>query len=286
VAVLCDPDYLKTAPPLMACAGLGDILGKLTCHCDWRLGHLLFGEYYCTEIAEMMQKAVAACFEAYETGDIDKKSPQPLIEALCLSGTAMAYAGNSRPASGAEHHIAHFWEMQLLAENRPQALHGIKVAFTTLVIIELYEKLLAESVDWARCEERAAAFSLEDYTRAVLSAYQNPQAAKDIVESAFFRQNNAPGAIRSRIALYREKWGAIQTEISENLPDFRRCAVFLENAGLPKSPLSLGISRAAFVNGMIYAKELRNRFTVLQIAADLGLLEKYAGQIAARYYNS
>ncbi|MFQ7422713.1 MAG: iron-containing alcohol dehydrogenase [Anaerostipes sp.] len=30
---------------------------------------------------------------------------------LLLSGLAMQMTGHSRPASGAEHHMAHFWEM-------------------------------------------------------------------------------------------------------------------------------------------------------------------------------
>jgi glycerol-1-phosphate dehydrogenase [NAD(P)+] len=196
----------------------------------------------------------------------------------------MAYAGNSRPASGAEHHIAHFWEMHLLAENRPQVLHGIKVAFTTLIIIDIYKKLLEEPLDWAHYEEQAAAFSLIDYSLKVMRAYQNPQTAKEIVETEFFAATNNAAAIKTRIEKYKENWPAIQLLIKENIPDLAPCAAFLKNAGLPDSPSDLGIDRATFITSILYAKELRDRFTVLQIASDLGLLEKYANQIADTYY--
>ena len=33
---------------------------------------------------------------------------------LLLSGLAMQMTGHSRPASGAEHHMAHFWEMAVI----------------------------------------------------------------------------------------------------------------------------------------------------------------------------
>ena len=40
LAVIGDTEILKNAPYPMIAAGLGDLLGKCTCLCDWRLSHI------------------------------------------------------------------------------------------------------------------------------------------------------------------------------------------------------------------------------------------------------
>ena len=64
---------------------------------------------------------------------------------LLLSGLAMQMMGNSRPASGAEHHISHLIEMQPEGVGvSSSALHGEKVGVGTLLALEEYHRL-AES---------------------------------------------------------------------------------------------------------------------------------------------
>ncbi|MFQ9800392.1 MAG: iron-containing alcohol dehydrogenase [Clostridia bacterium] len=64
-----------------------------------------------------------------------------------LSGIAMGYAGNSRPASGSEHHMSHFWEMDFLFRGKKAVLHGIKVGIGTVVSCKLYEYLRSLSLE-------------------------------------------------------------------------------------------------------------------------------------------
>ena len=88
------------------------------------------------------------------------------MAALVESGLCMAEAGHSRPASGAEHHYSHFWELRLLREGRPPILHGLKVAIGTLETARLWDEvkrltkaqaaeLLAASYLPARADEEA-----------------------------------------------------------------------------------------------------------------------------------
>ena len=59
------------------------------------------------------------------------------MECLILAGLSMQLCGNSRPASGAEHHLSHFWEMSLV--NQPcGALHGESVGCGTLLVARHY----------------------------------------------------------------------------------------------------------------------------------------------------
>jgi glycerol-1-phosphate dehydrogenase [NAD(P)+] len=50
-----------------------------------------------------------------------------IMEGLVLAGVGMSYVGNSRPASGSEHHLAHYWEMMFLQAGQEEPLHGTKV---------------------------------------------------------------------------------------------------------------------------------------------------------------
>ena len=66
-------------------------------------------------------------------------STQYIMEALVLSGIAMGLVGNSRPASGAEHHLAHYWEMDALSKGVEHPLHGNSVGVGTVIIASIYE---------------------------------------------------------------------------------------------------------------------------------------------------
>src|SRR5699024_11771054 len=64
-----------------------------------------------------------------------------LIEALMLTGVAMALVRISRPASGAEHMLSHYWEMDFIAKKKFPELHGIKVGIATPIIAEVFEMM-------------------------------------------------------------------------------------------------------------------------------------------------
>ena len=63
------------------------------------------------------------------------------MEALTLTGVAMALVNISRPASGAEHMLSHFWEMDYIARGLNPNHHGIQVGVATPVIARFYEEL-------------------------------------------------------------------------------------------------------------------------------------------------
>lgn len=145
-AIVADIDIMKEAPMPMLTAGLGDILGKITALCDWQLSRQLFGEYYCEEAATLVERALEKCVEnAQGLAQRDPKAVQAVTEALILSGVAMGLVGNSRPASGAEHHMAHYWEMDALKRGEEHPLHGNAVGVASVISASLYE-LAAEKL--------------------------------------------------------------------------------------------------------------------------------------------
>lgn len=150
IAVFADLSVLKVSPRKMVAAGFGDMLAKYTSLADWKFGHLAKGEPYCPLVAAITREALESCVEKVEKiAAADEEGIQILIEALIKSGLAMLIFGQSHPASGGEHHLSHYWEMDFLQRKRPAVLHGAKVGVSTVLLAEIYKgqflPLLSES---------------------------------------------------------------------------------------------------------------------------------------------
>ncbi|MCL2772180.1 MAG: sn-glycerol-1-phosphate dehydrogenase [Oscillospiraceae bacterium] len=148
VAMFADIDVLSDAPKRLAASGVGDILGKYTALADWRIANLLTGEYICEETVKLeyaaVKKVTDSIVEFGKNKDAEsyRKFCADLLEALTISGMCMQYTGNSRPASGGEHHIAHFFEMGIILST--DCLHGENVGIGSILCADLYHRF-AES---------------------------------------------------------------------------------------------------------------------------------------------
>ncbi len=141
--VIADTSVIKEAPMRLSLSGIGDIIGKYTALADWKITHAINGEHFCTRINDLTMDAVKAVYGCCEQVVArDEEAAGQLIYALLLSGLAMQLMGNSRPASGAEHHISHVIEMEPESMGvHSEALHGEKVGVGTIMISRLYHKL-------------------------------------------------------------------------------------------------------------------------------------------------
>lgn len=144
-AIFADLEILANAPAAMVAAGFGDMLGKYTSLLDWSFGASEGGEPYSEEVAEITRIALNKCVEhAPQIASRDQEGIRILIEALIESGLAMLLFGQSHSASGAEHHLSHFWEMEYIRLGKRQLLHGAKVGVACAEISKLYHRLAAE----------------------------------------------------------------------------------------------------------------------------------------------
>ena len=144
VCVIADVDVIAAAPRYLALSGFGDMIGKYISLADWKISVALTGEYYCETISSITEKATAdglACADGL--AECTHEVIEKLTYGLIMSGIAMQMIGNSRPASGAEHHISH------LIETAPEslgvgsdALHGEKVGVATILCSREYHRLV------------------------------------------------------------------------------------------------------------------------------------------------
>jgi glycerol-1-phosphate dehydrogenase [NAD(P)+] len=102
--VVGDLDILCNAPMDMLRSGVGDMLAKYISICEWRIGRIVCGEYYCEKVASMVLEATEKCVKsATKLSSRSIESIKITVEGLLLSGLGIAYTGSSRPASGTEH---------------------------------------------------------------------------------------------------------------------------------------------------------------------------------------
>ena len=273
VAVVGDTDILSAAPMKLIAAGLGDTLGKYTCLLDWKLAHLINGEYYCQEVVDMVETALETVKE--QSAKVQTRDPEAVkavTQALVLTGIAMSFVGNSRPASGCEHHFAHYWEMTALMEGRMPANHGTQVGVGMILAMKLYHRLAKEQPDFeaamSRPFDRAAweARMRECYGIAAdgIIALENKAGKNDIAKRD------------KRLAVIRDNWKKIQEMIEENLPETEEMTALLKSLNAPVEPEEMDVPAQRAREAVEVAKEVRDRYTLLQLLWDLGLAAKYA----------
>ena len=146
--IIGDLDILKDAPFEMMLAGIGDMFGKYTGILDWELARDYAGEYFCDKIATDVIEATNKCLEnGYKLADRDVESVNNVMEGLMVTGLGMAYTGNSRPASGSEHIIAHAWELYDVENGFHPHLHGLEVCEGTRLVAIMYKLLYKRTQD-------------------------------------------------------------------------------------------------------------------------------------------
>ena len=142
--VIADTDILAASPTELKAAGYGDILGKYVGIVDWKVSHYTTGEYYCENIVSLVKKAVADVVSMTDkVTACDPEAARAIMDSLILTGCAMQLAKCTRPASGSEHVVSHFWEIHKLEKGIWPDYHGKKVGIATLLVTRIYKKLLA-----------------------------------------------------------------------------------------------------------------------------------------------
>lgn len=129
-ALIIDNEVCRMAPANLWCAGVGDMIAKLTAVADWRLAFHSRGAVM-HDFASMLSDSVIQQFA--EHPERDHEGIRLLATGLMLNGIATDIAGNSRPVAGSEHLIA-----QALDRVSPiPRLHGLSVGCATYIVSHL-----------------------------------------------------------------------------------------------------------------------------------------------------
>lgn len=281
-AIFGDLDVLANAPLDMIKAGLGDIVGKYNCLVDWKIAHIINDEYYCPTIVAMVYKSIEEVV-ANAKGVLtrDKTAVKAITEALILTGMAMGFVGNSRPASGSEHHVSHYWEMKFLFAHKAPVFHGTKVGLATPGVIALWKKLANEELDFEACKQAVARFDKKKWEALVKNRFEG--AADGVLALEEKAGKNNIEEAQQRIDHIAAHWDEIKNIIENELPQPEEVSAILTSIEAAAKPGDVGISDELAKDGVILAKEVRVRYGLLQLLWDLSLLDSYSDAFVAYY---
>jgi len=259
MVILADTKILAKAPSELKAAGFGDMVAKYYGILEWRISNILTGEYYCPAVAQITLDALQKCWDlADKVQDDNEESAGAIMEALVLSGLAMKLALCSRPASGAEHVVSHYWECYKLARGIWPEFHGKKVGVASLIINRIYRNLAdrvtavephADVIDWDT----------------VLGAFSDKQVDE-------VKKLNMP-TITEKIdpAKLKESWEEIRQMIYHDLPTNEELLAKMKAAGCATTPEEIHVGPELFAMGLRYHSYMRYRVLLTRLFPMLDL---------------
>ncbi len=133
LGIIVDLKIVRESPRNNILAGVGDLISNIGALEDWDLACRDVNENKNDLAYSLSLMSANSLIDLKETDITSEIFLERLTYGLILSGLSMSIAGNSRPASGSEHHISH-----VIDEYYPEksTLHGIQVAYGLLLIEE------------------------------------------------------------------------------------------------------------------------------------------------------
>lgn len=249
--IIGDTSLLKTAPLDMIRSGYGDIIGKYSSLNDWELSHLICGEHFCPQIYDLVLATTNEIRDSV-TAIVSREdwAIEKLMKALVLIGITLTLAETTRPGSGSEHHLSHFFEIVGLIHHQEHFPHGTDVAYNTILTAGMREQI---------CHLEAPIFYEE-------SAADREQAWNRIYQSVSGEvkqlQQDAGSYTHDLKPVYCEKWEQIKAILSK-CPTAAECNQMIRAAGLDFSSCEQLYGSAKIQDAMLYGKDLKNRYSVL-----------------------
>lgn len=262
-AVFMDLNVLAHAPVRLIRSGLGDSICRSTAQADWLLSHLLLGSAYRQAPFALLaedEKALLAEPEALLAGDLEAMAR--LARTLILSGFGMTICGGSFPASQGEHLISHHIEMKP-PTGWVASFHGEQIAVTTCVMARLQEQMLNGSQPRLEPSTVTEQAMIEHFGKETGSACWKEFQPKRI---------NAAQAEELNDRLDR-LWPEICAQIHSVTVPPAQLVSTLQRAGAPTTFSDIDLPKNYFLSAVTRAREIRNRYTFLDLGADAGRLD-------------
>ena len=258
IAIVADTEVLASAPLDMIRAGYGDVIGKYSALADWRLANVVNGEYLCEYVygvtADMIDRTLAV---AEGLTRRDEASVATLTEALITVGIMMSFAGSSRPASGSEHHLSHFFEIVGIVRGEDYFPHGIDVAYSAIVTASIREELMETPFPVRKFLPTRA-----EYEEKIRKIYG------PVAEGCIALQDKVKNYITDRTRAYLKKENEIKSLFKAS-PTSWEIEGMLRPVGLDLMEFHKKYGTEKINDAISYAKDLKDRYTVLWLYYDL-----------------
>ena len=266
------PETIRNSPLRLRQAGYCDVMAKSVSDIDWQIESLLFSGSYCRLSAGIVAENENTYLDhPEELRQGRKKVTMELLKGLLVSGAAMTLAGSSAPASGGEHLFSHFLDMREGLTGRTPSLHGFQVAGGIVVSACCYRRLAA-----------LVRFPGDPRPEGLLreQAEQIPEVWGDLALEVGNRFALKRKALLKLGKLLQQRWEAANALFRQVRPP-QYYAERIRRTGFALNLKALDLGEDEFMLAARTAGTIRERITVLDIAAQAGVLEDAAADALA-----
>ena len=147
------------------------------------------------------------------------------------------------------------------------------------MILKMTELLRKNRPDFDKAREAAKAYNAEEWEKEIERIYG--ASASTIIALERKSQKNAPAGRLARIDMIEKNWDEIVKIMNDNLPSSVHMIEILKSMDAPFLPAQIGFDDERLYNALLYAKETRERYSLLSMMADLGVTKDLAKQVVA-----
>jgi len=262
IAIFTNLKTIVESPMFLTASGFGDLVSKTTASTDWKITHLVWGAEFDEAIyasALHAGRSVIAVVDGIRKADAE--AMDVMMRGQFESGFCMADFENSAPASGAEHHIAHVWEMIYHWEHKEGLFHGHAVGVAAIMSAQWYQQLKALSrTQAAALLEKTAIPARAEQARSLRQAL--PQIADEMIASdpIYMQLAEAEKWAETRKRMI-DHWDVIQAA-AQNVPDPDALRGWIRSLGGPVTPEELGVSAEQITLAKEFGHYQRERFSI------------------------
>lgn len=262
--IFFDMDILANCPPRLVNNALADVVCRTTAQVDWRLSRAMWETPY-SDLPYILlahdEKNLFANARLLHDGDMATLAS--LVRTCVLNGLGTIFTGTTHAGSMAEHMISHYLD-DVAGDRHPGSLHGEQVGITTLTVLRLHNAILNAPHPPVLAATRHTEDSLRENYGDNAAAFAHNLSTKRFAarDADYWNQKLADG------------WDEFAAPLREVMLPLATVEKTMLDAGCATRPEDLGFTAPFYAEAVAGARFLRDRFTILDLADDAGLLPR------------
>ena len=234
---------------------------------DWLLSHLLLGTAYRELPYILLAYDEDALFDrAAALKKADKEAFGVLVRICAIMGLGTCFTETTHSGSMGEHMMSHYIDM-FAGDAHPGTLHGEQVGVTTLTMSQLQNRILREPTP--------PILSPTDIDATDMVTRYGREVGQTCIKQLERKALDRKKADKVNL-FFEEQWERFAARLGEVMLPSERLRQAMEKIGAPKTATELGVSQDFYREVIIHSREIRDRYTMLDLAGDSGMLETFA----------
>jgi glycerol-1-phosphate dehydrogenase [NAD(P)+] len=255
------------APTRLTAAGFGDCLVRSVAQVDWWMSYRLLGTpYHRSPYIIQAGDEPRLNSQAAELKAGGVTAVGYLQRVLTLCGLGVSFTGVTNHGSMGEHQISHYIDC-FAGARHPGTLHGQQVGVATLTMARLQQQMLSS--------DKPPVLKPTIVDEAGMRRRMGDAVAADCLK--LFRKKALDGAgAKALNAKLEGLWPQLRNELAGFTIPAAELTRLLRVSGGPATAKELGVPVDFYREAVVCAREMRDRFSFLDLAADAGLLVDFA----------